>query len=55
MWEPKHGKRNCRRGKPFTIYVDQLRSDTGLKSEDLMSIAENRELSEVTSKWKVTN
>ena len=41
MWEPKHGKR--KRGRPSTTYLDQLRNDTGLSTEDLKRIMGNRE------------
>ena len=41
LWEPKLGKR--KRGRPATTYVDQLRNDTGLRTEDLKKIMADRE------------
>ena len=40
LWEPKRGAR--KRGRPATIYIDQLRNDTGLSIAELKSIMGNR-------------
>ena len=55
MWEPKHGRQ--RRGRPPITYLDQLRSDTGLRREELTTIMEDREawkklVTGVRVRWK---
>ena len=45
MWEPKQGTR--KRGRPAITYVDQLRNDTGLLTEELQKAMEDRET------WKI--
>ena len=41
LWEPKQGKR--KKGRPAMTYIDQLREDTGLTTEELAVIMEDRE------------
>ena len=41
LWEPKHGKR--KQGRPASIYIDQLRNDTGLSTAELKMTIEDRE------------
>ena len=41
LWEPKQGAR--KRGRPALPYVDQLRKDTGLSTEQLKNIMDDRE------------
>lgn len=41
LWEPRQGKR--KRGRPAITYVDQLRRDTGLPTEELKTIMDDRE------------
>ena len=45
MWEPKRGTR--KRGRPAVTYVDQLRNDTGLSTEELKNMMEDCEI------WKI--
>ena len=45
IWEPKQGTRKRRR--PAIIYVDQLKNDIGLSTEELKNKMENREI------WKI--
>ena len=42
MWEPKDGRR--KRGRPKITYIDQLRNDTGLSTEELKTMMEDREI-----------
>ena len=41
LWEPKQGSRKV--GRPSMTYVDQLRNDTGLQTEELKIILEDRD------------
>ena len=41
LWEPKQGARN--QGRPALTYVDQLRKYTGLTTEELKNIMDDRE------------
>ena len=45
MWELKQAIR--RRVRPAITYVDQLRNDTGLSTEELKNALEDREI------WKI--
>ena len=45
IWEPKQGTRKRRR--PAIIYVDQLKNDIGLSTEELKNKMEDREI------WKI--
>ena len=45
IWEPKQGTR--KRQRPAIIYVDQLKNDIGLSTEELKNKMENREI------WKI--
>ena len=45
IWEPKQGTRKRRR--PAIIYVDQLKNDIGLSTEELKNKIEDREI------WKI--
>ena len=42
LWEVKQGTR--KKGRPGMTYVDQLTRDTGLSTEELKSIMDEREL-----------
>ena len=41
LWEPKQGTK--KRGRPAHTYVDQLRKDTELTTEELKNIMDDRE------------
>ena len=41
LWEPKQGRQNV--GRPSRTYIDQLRNDTGLSTEELKIILEDRD------------
>ena len=45
LWNPKHGKRS--RGRPRKSYIDQLKEDTMLKIEELLTAMNDR------NEWKL--
>ena len=42
MWKPNHG--TIKRGNPTVTFVDQLRRETGLSTEELKNIMDEQEL-----------
>ena len=41
LWEPSHGKRS--RGRPAKTFIDQLTGDTGIESDELKTVMEDRD------------